>query len=414
MGIRRKRVMVGILLAGALASCTRPSQEMNPSASAGPPTVGTSGASPSAGAYTGVSWHTVQIPAAFSLSPLLAPAGDTLYMVGSTPAKTPVQSASDAISKTQIWSSSDATSWSQGKDPLITDGFVPRALGTDGTGGLVLVGYVLTPDEVIPQIWHSSDGSTFKAGQLAGFASISEPTEIVSVASGSGVLVAFGDHQGTGTYQGLDAWLSTDASSWTRVALPQSAGYQAVSIAAWNKGFAAVGFPAGGKETASVWTSPDGASWTKNADVDAVAISSIVAVGDRLVLLGAKADGQLGMVPASWSSQDGATWTESSASGSEPAMEFDAATVVGGSIIAIGTSHVAVPASTLRPGQSLPTPSFRAWLSADGLSWRILGNAPAFSLYVTSMTSFRGRPVVASTLQSEVAVSVGDLTASGR
>lgn len=413
MRIRPKRVVVGILLAGVLASCTRPGQEMNPSASAGLPTVGTSGASPSAGAYAGVSWHTVQIPAAFSLSPLLAPAGDTLYMVGSTRVKTQVQSASDAITKTQIWSSSDATTWSQGKDPLITDGFVPRALGTDGTGGLVLVGYVLTPDEVIPQIWHSSDGSTFKAGQLAGIASISGPTEIVSVASGSGVLVALGDHQGTGTYQGLDAWLSTDASAWTRVALPQAAGYQALSIGAWSKGFAAVGF-AGGTGTASVWTSPDGASWTKNADVDAVAISSIVAVGDRLVLLGAKADSQLGMVPASWSSSDGATWTESSASGSEPAMEFDAATVVGGSILAIGTSHVGVPASTLRPDQSLPTPTFRAWLSADGLNWRILGNAPAFSLYLTSVTSFQGRPVVASTLQSGVAVSVGDPTASGR
>jgi hypothetical protein len=95
-------------------------------------------------------------------------------------------------------------------------------------------------------------------------------------------------------------------------------------------------------------------------------------------------------------------------------MEFDAATVVGGSILAIGTSHAAVPASTLRPDQSLPIPSFRAWLSADGLSWQILGSAPAFSLYQTSMTSFEGRPVVASTLQSGVTVSVGDLTASGR
>lgn len=414
MGIQRKQVMVGILLAGVLVSCTRPSQANDPSASGGLLTVGTSGAPPSARAYAGVSWHTVQIPAAFGLSPLLAPTGNTLYMVGSTRVKTQVQSASDAITKTQIWSSSDATTWSQGKDPLITDGFVPRALGTDGTGGLVLVGYVLASgDNVIPQIWHSSDGSTFKAGQLAGSASILESTEIVSVASGSGVLVALGDHQGTGTYQGRDAWLSTDASSWTRVTLPQSAGYQALSISAWSKGFAAVGV-AGGKGTASVWTSPDGASWTKNADVDAVAISSIVAVGDRLVLLGAKADSQLGMVPASWLSSDGASWTESSASGSEPAMEFDAATVVGGSILAIGTSHAAVPASTLRPDQSLPIPSFRAWLSADGLSWQILGSAPAFSLYQTSMTSFEGRPVVASTLQSGVTVSVGDLTASGR
>ena len=110
------------------------------------------------------------------------------------------------------------------------------------------------------------------------------------------------------------------------------------------------------KGTASVWTSPDGANWTKNADVGAIAIGSIVAVGDRLVILGAKADSQLGMVPASWSSSDGASWIESSASGPEPAMAFDAATVVGGSIIAIGTSHASRPATTLGPGESMPTP----------------------------------------------------------
>ena len=414
MGIRRKQAMIGMLLAVVLASCTIPSQGNAPSASTDLPTVGTSGAASSAGAIAGVSWHTVQTQAAFGISPLLAPAGNTLYMVGSTRVKTQVLSASDAITKTQIWSSSDGTTWSQGKDPLIPDGFVPRALGTDGTGGLLLVGYVLASGDnvVVPQIWHSTDGRTFKAGQLAGSTSISEP-EIVSVASGSRAFVALGDHQGTGAYEGLDAWLSTDASSWTRVALPQSAGYQALSISAWSKGFAAVGV-AVGKGTASVWTSPDGANWTKNADVGAIAIGSIVAVGDRLVILGAKADSQLGMVPASWSSSDGASWIESSASGPEPAMAFDAATVVGGSIIAIGTSHASRPATTLGPGESMPTPSFRAWLSADGLSWRILGDAPAFSLYQTSMTSFRGRPVVAAMLESGVAVSVGDLTPSGR
>jgi hypothetical protein len=121
------------------------------------------------------------------------------------------------------------------------------------------------------------------------------------------------------------------------------------------------------------------------------------------------------MVPASWSSADGGSWAEAVAPVSGIGATFDAVAVVGDSVVAIGMSHVG---GTGEPGGPSATPLAlvppTAWISSDGSSWQILGDAPAFQPYLTSMAALDRRVVVATvTGTAEVTVSVGNLPGTG-
>jgi hypothetical protein len=93
-------------------------------------------------------------------------------------------------------------------------------------------------------------------------------------------------------------------------------------------------------------------------------------VGDRVVVVGLQRDGKLGMVPASWSSTDGRTWVRSRAPVTDSAFSFDAATVVGNTIVAIGSSHLGIEQQTAGSTPATPPslPSLHVWLSSDGIS----------------------------------------------
>jgi hypothetical protein len=373
----------------------------------------------SARTYSQIQWHATKVTAESSLSPFLAVSNGRLYMV--TNAR---QTSSRTI---QVWSSADAVHWEQAASPGMDPDFVARAAMADGSGGLIVVGE-LTPAEavVVPQIWHSTDGKTFAKAQVqlpsAGSAPGTSSGEIVAAATAAGQMVAFGDHDVVditmntaskgGELRGLDSWHSTDESTWTHSDLAGSDGYQAISMTAWSGGFAALASQPGTDAGYGVWLSADGIAWRKVESVPTFGANSIIALPGRLVVVGSKQDSALGMAPASWSSADGTSWTESRAPVSGFGAMFDAATVVGSSVVAIGVSHVG---GTDRSGG--PNPSSlvlvppTAWISGDGSTWRVLGAAPAFQPYMTSVTTFNGRVVVATvTGVAEVTVSVGDLS----
>jgi hypothetical protein len=183
-------------------------------------------------------------------------------------------------------------------------------------------------------------------------------------------------------------------------------------MTAWSGGFAALASQPGTDAGYGVWLSADGVAWHKVESVSTFGADSIVALPDRLVVVGSNQDTGLGMVPASWSSADGAAWTESKAPVSGFGAMFDAACVLGSSVVAIGVSHVG---STDRSGG--PNPSSlvlvppTTWISNDGSPWQVLGAAPAYAPYMTSMATFDGHVVLAVvTGAAEVTVSVGDLT----
>jgi hypothetical protein len=373
-------------------------------------------------AYSQVQWHATKIPATSSLSPFLAVSAGRLYMVTDVGQGSPHGPG--------LWSSADAVQWQQAPNPGMEPDFVARAAMTDGNGGLVVVGE-LTPTDtnVVPQIWHSTDGKTFAKAQVelpgVGSASTGRSGEIVSVAIAAGQMVAFGDHDVVDAtmntaskgseVRGLDAWHSTDGSTWAHSELGGSDGYQAISMTAWSGGFAALATESGKGSGYGVWLSTDGIAWHKAASVPAITAVSIIALPRGLVVVGGKQDAVRGMAPASWSSSDGETWSEAIASATGPAVGFDGAIVVGHSVVAIALSHMGVGTGTgggpsQSPGLPVSVPP-STWILNDGSTWQSVGAAPAFWPYMASMTIFDGRVVVATVSGvAEVTVSVGDLS----
>ena len=364
--------------------------------------------------YSQIQWHATKVPVESTLSPFLAVSNGRLYMIGDAR-----QSSAHTV---QVWSSADAVHWEQAINPGMEPDFVARAAMADGGGGLIVVGELTPTEAVVPEIWHSADGKSFAKAQIqlpgTGFASSGASGEIVAVASAAGQMVAFGDHNVVdttmnpaskgGEVRGLDSWHSTDGSTWTHSDLAGSDGYQAISMTAWSGGFAALASQPGKDAGYDVWLSADGIAWRKAGTVATFGANSIIALPARLVVLGAKQDSALGMVPASWSSADGTSWTEAIASVSGIGATFDAATVVGTSVVTIGVSHVGGTGGPSVSALALVPPT--TWVSNDGSTWHVLGAAPAYSPYTMSMVTFQGRVVLAAvTGAAEVTVSIGDL-----
>jgi hypothetical protein len=310
--------------------------------------------------------------------------------------------------------------------------FVPRDAVGDGNGGLLIAGELTSSESAVPQIWRSADGRSFVQAEVESFmsgtagiaATASGSGEIVAVAASAGKFVAFGDHhvvdtnKTSGEALGLDVWHSANGSTWSHVALPGSDGYQAASMTAWKGGFAAVGNSDTGDDVPAVWLSPDGVSWHKSGDVPAFGAVSVVALGDRVVCLGAKRDSTLGMVPASWSSTDGKTWREGVApvDGGYGSI-FDLAAVQGSTLYGIGMSHIAWAGTGSDPSASpnaSPSLAFKVvpstiWASTDGTTWSRVGPAPDYSQYTSSLIVFDGHLVLAIQGLDGVVVSTGNL-----
>jgi hypothetical protein len=358
-----------------------------------------------------VSWHgPVHVSTGMTFGADLAVSGDNLYLVGkSTP--------------TEVWSSTDGTSWTAASaEGIVDSSFVPRGAVADGSGDLLVVGETLSGETQTPAIWHSSNGGVLTRTTLEA----PTPAEIVGVAAGTGRFVAVGDHSApalgaatTGAIvYSLDAWSSVDGTSWSHVSLPDSDNYEAIAVTAWSGGFAAVGVSETGTAGAGVWTSGDGSSWQRSpAALGDFGVTSLLSFGGRLVALGAIRDEAEGMIPASWISSDGRTWVESRAPVREPAMMFDRATVVGGDIVAVGMSHagteqplVAGSGTGATPSPA-PSPVASAWISTDGSNWRLVPADPAFVFdsYMSSMTAFGDRPMVATLGNQALLIYVGDV-----
>ena len=364
-----------------------------------------SGSSPSdAGAlpaHSKVQWHATKVSAESSLSPFLAVSNGRLYMV------TDVRQGSSR--GPELWSSADAVHWQQAADPGFEPNFTARAAVGDGNGGLVVVGELTPSEAIVPQIWHATDGKT---GTTSG--------QIVAAAVSAEQMVAFGDHdvvdmtKGAPEVRGLDAWHSRDGSTWTHSDLAGSDGYQAVSMTAWSGGFAALASQPGTDAGYGVWLSADGVVWHRAGSIATFGAVSIMALPQGLIVVGSRQNATLGMVPASWSSADGTTWTEAIAPVNDFGTMFDGAIVVGHSVVAIALSHVGWSQSGGGPSQSPGAPAWvppSTWISNDGSPWQLLGAGPAFQSYLSSLTTFDGKVVVASiTGVAEVTVSVGDLS----
>jgi hypothetical protein len=93
---------------------------------------------------------------------------------------------------------------------------------------------------------------------------------------------------------------------------------------------------------------------------------------------------------------------------------FDDVTVVGDTLVAIGSSHMGArfqPAGVPEITQP-PTPPESVWTSGDGMTWRLLAEDSSLKFGMnpdTYMASFNGRVVVATRGNNAVEVFSGDM-----
>jgi hypothetical protein len=323
----------------------------------------------------GVSWRASATVPLTAQEPHLASAGGRLFLVGTKWGED---------EKTEVYSSADAVSWQPVSfDPAIGSGFSAQAIAEDGSGGILVVGENVVGSEpkVTPAIWHSSDGLTFTRAQVED----SPGASIDAVASRAGEMVAVGWHRDpNGVSTTVDLWFSMDAHSWKHRVLPGASGCMGPDITIWKGEFIVACDDA---QRTAVWTSADGTDWQKSAvNVGEFSLKRVLAVGDRVVLLGYLPDKDLGLVPASKSSLDGLTWAESQMAAVDPPFLFNGAAVVDGEIVAVGS--IKVDGSTERP---------RTSISIDGISWTAMPTDDALpvGLFNASMTVFDGHAVLA-------------------
>lgn len=240
--------------------------------------------------------------------------------------------------------------------------------------------------------WTSTDGLTWQAvpttpGMI--------DAEMESVAAGPSGFVAVGSDgfPGGNTQlpgaRGAAVWLSPDGRTWERV--PEQASFQGAvmfGVLRTPSGYVAWGeiHDTGGSSPPAppIWTSSDGQQWERakgigDAGGPGAPIASIVAIGDRLVAVGAR---QLPesedsvVVPAAWQSEDGGrTWTLAGSPelGSAPrAGGLRDVAVSGSELLAVGHLEGA-------PGASGGYSAI-AWRSTDqGATWVALPDEPSFA-----------------------------------
>ena len=263
-----------------------------------------------------------------------------------------------------VWESPDGRTWTERPTSLF--GLQDPSTYTSGTacGDKVIVETgVTTPAGVTVSRWSSSDGTTWTQtplhnegfGQLAGWGQVA---------------VAAVD-KGESAASGMALDVTTDCSTWQRVALPGPAVGQITNVTASGGGFVAVGYSGPPTSTGSeplAWWSNDGLHWS------AAKVSA--GTGHRFMQIWAGSGGYLGTVtsvgttPAQETllvSTDGHSWAPTT---SDPLGMIQAGEGVGspaGSFDGDGTRLLAYGTPGGTPPDGLD--AYQYWVSSDGTHW---------------------------------------------
>lgn len=323
--------------------------------------------------------------------------------------------------------------WERLFDPEVLGGDgnqeILRAIASEG--GLVAVGHEGPgPAELDAAVWTSDDGMTWRQAEPSTDLGGTGAQRATSVAGLGGTLVAVG-FEDLGEDDDAAVWTSSDGGvTWTRVRFDPGEGdltgpgdQRMRFVIELNSRLVAVGYvpsPQGDRDT-GVWESDDGINWEQrdNADFGGPGdqeASTVAALGSLLVAAGtetidgdkdaaiwvsdgiwSRVEGQQDLVgpdaqqiqeivaggpglvavgyvgdpedwdAAVWTSSDGAGWTRVQDPGGELGVPGDGDQQIftvarwGTELVAIGTDE--------RLGGAL-------WVSADGMSWSRVQNAP--------------------------------------
>jgi hypothetical protein len=263
-----------------------------------------------------------------------------------------------------VWESPDGRTWTA--QPASLFGLDDPSTYTSGTecGDKVLIETgVTTPEGVTVSRWSSSDGTAWTQAPLhnEGFGQLAGWGQVAVAAVDTGASAANG--------MALD--VTTDCSTWQRVALPGPAVGQITNVTASGGGFVAVGYSGPPASTGSeplAWWSSDGLHWSA-AKVPASS-------GHRFVQIWAGGGGYLGTMtsvgstPALetlWVSTDGHSWAPTT---SDPLGTIQAGEGVGslaGFFDGDGTRLLAYGPPGGTPPQAAG--GYQYWVSSDGTHW---------------------------------------------
>src|SRR5665647_358597 len=194
---------------------------------------------------------------------------------------------------------------------------------------------------------------------------------VTSAVSVDGRVVVVGCAPATGTPVGFPAWVADDATTWRRADPPPTIAFDQLGeclrdVVATPYGLFAHGF--------GLYHSADGEAWEQVSLDSTLAapgtfVMAVVAVGDRVTVLGARATDEGAVVPALVSTTDGVTWTEATR---DLAAVFDDASVV--DVVSTGDGLLAVGSRNLGTTQAERGTALTAsaWVSTDGLTWSLV------------------------------------------
>lgn len=230
---------------------------------------------------------------------------------------------------------------------------------TTGGPGFVAVGFDGTDRAMV---WVSIDGLEWKA---VPYSIVFAKASMAGVASSNGRLVAVGRDLTSIDDERAAAWTSRDGVVWRRIVGPDLEGAQMISVVPGGPGFVAVGTLLEGVDASAVWTSVDGESWSlvpQQTDLAGSFMWSVASGGPGLVATGWHRNPEPSL--AFWTSVDGRTWTRSPDVSNGDGFQGRSVVDMGGKLVAVGDLVTGGAAAI--------------WSSADGISWRRVGDPTAF------------------------------------
>jgi hypothetical protein len=242
--------------------------------------------------------------------------------------------------------------------------------------------------EGVVAIWHSSDGlnwtRTPDASSLHGRGG-AFLTMATVMSAGAGWLAVGGERlnctPGACRLVRAVAWTSPTGLAWSRsVDAPAMRHAEMTGVVRTASGYLAVGDAAADPSRTdsairpAVWTSPDGRTWTQSTQLPVVKaaagadviLDSVAITGSRVVAVGhvSTQDGVSSNAFAWWS--DGGAWSSVEIGRFVLSQDIRVVAVPGGLLAMFGTGSDPACASAI-------------WRSADGATWRCIGDDPVFA-----------------------------------
>lgn len=229
----------------------------------------------------------------------------------------------DGLVWKSIMTESDAVFGGEGEQQM-------RAI-TDGARGIVVVGEETRGDSIIPVVWWSNEGETWRRVDLPTPADDLYQSLVDVTQFGNRYYAVGVEENEAGEIRGM-LWTSINGRSWTRFQEPEglfgdTEQYVAFSsILAHEEGLIIVGNvePATGVDVdGAVWTSTDGRAWERvspaRAGLEDVSktryqfLNRVQTDGETFVIIGGETDIEEGAEPFNnivvWDSSDGERWT---------------------------------------------------------------------------------------------------------